>query len=432
MECIDLNTILDRNEIINSIKAILKNISSNKYDVRCGRGIYIYGSSGAGKTYFVKSLLKEMGYDIIMYNAGDIRNKSVIETITNSTMADTNIISVFNKVTKPIAIVMDEIDGMKMGDKGGINSLIKLIRSKKTKKQKSENSTTNPIICIGTHFMDKKIKELMKACSVFELKTPSDKQMVPIISILMPGMDDSFQKILILFLEGDLRKLYLIFTMYKSHNNILNVETIENIFKKKTYSEDTKDSTKELLENYIPLSQHGVFMNETDRTIVGLLWHENIVDYIDKLPKAQGIPLYHRMLKNICYADNFDRITFKKQIWQLNEMSSITKTFYCNYIFHEWKRRNIHNKKTHNNKTFDGDMRFTKVLTKYSTEYNNSLFIQFLCQKIGIDKKDILCYFRDLQKKYSENVIYNMHIQYDISKLDISRIYRYMDNISNN
>ena len=30
---------------------------------------------------------------------------------------------------------MDEIDGMNSGDKGGINSLIKLIRPKKTKKQ---------------------------------------------------------------------------------------------------------------------------------------------------------------------------------------------------------------------------------------------------------------------------------------------------------
>ena len=31
---------------------------------------------------------------------------------------------------------MDEIDGMNSGDKGGINSLIKLIRPKKTKNKK--------------------------------------------------------------------------------------------------------------------------------------------------------------------------------------------------------------------------------------------------------------------------------------------------------
>ena len=55
---------------------------------------------------------------------------------------------------------MDEIDGMNNGDKGGINSLIKLIRPKKTKKQKLEEITLNPIICIGNYHIDKKIKEL--------------------------------------------------------------------------------------------------------------------------------------------------------------------------------------------------------------------------------------------------------------------------------
>ena len=42
----------------------------------------------------------------------------------------------FTKVKKKIVIVMDDIDGMNNGDKGGINSLIKIIRPKKTKNRK--------------------------------------------------------------------------------------------------------------------------------------------------------------------------------------------------------------------------------------------------------------------------------------------------------
>ena len=57
--------------------------------------------------------------------------------------------------------------------------------------------------------------------------------------------------------------------------------------------------------------------------------------------------------------------------------------------------------------------------------------MQGLCQKIGIDKKDALCYFRDLRKKYTESEILNMHTHCDIAKLDVSRIYRYIDNITN-
>ena len=40
------------------------------------------------------------------------------------------------------------------------------------------------------------------------------------------------------------------------------------------------------------------------------------------------------MLDNICFSDYIDRITFQKQIWQFNEMSSLTKTFYNNNILH--------------------------------------------------------------------------------------------------
>ena len=88
-------------------------------------------------------------------------------------MSDKNII-LFQKEIKNIAIVMDEIDGMNSGDKGGINSLIKLIRPKKTKKQKKEQITMTPIICIGNYHIDKKIREMMKICITVELKKPSN------------------------------------------------------------------------------------------------------------------------------------------------------------------------------------------------------------------------------------------------------------------
>ena len=51
-------------------------------------------------------------------------------------------------------------------------------------------------------------------------------------------------------------------------------------------------------------------------------------------------------------------------------MSSLIKTFKNNKIYHDYFP-----KKQKYNPT---EVRFTKVLTKYSTEYNNSLFIQKL------------------------------------------------------
>jgi DNA polymerase III delta prime subunit len=419
MEQLDFNTILERETIATAIKDILINFESNKSNLSLKRGIYIYGAPGSGKTEFITSLLKELDYDVIKYDAGDIRNKSIIETITKHNMADKSVLSLFQDKPRPIAILMDEIDGMNNGDKGGINSLIKLIRPKKTKKQKLEEVTFSPIICVSNYHIDKKIKELMKVCSSFELKCPTQIQIKQIIQNTMPELDGVLASNIINFLQGDLRKLSSIYNIYQNHCSILKNEIIQNIFKPKSYNEDTKEITKKLINNKFDFSEHLTVMNETDRTIVGLLWHENIIDVLGKLPKNISIPFYLKVLDNICFADYIDRITFQKQIWQFNEMSSLIKTFHNNKIYHDtFDKQPVFN---------PTEVRFTKVLTKYSTEYNNSLFIQNLCQQLGMDKKDTFSFFLELRNNHSDEDIYGMFDSYDIGKLDINRIYRYLD-----
>ena len=355
MEQLNINNILERNKEEKCLIESLEYFEKNKKNVLTKRGIYVYGSPGSGKTYFVKNILKKLNYDIISFDAGDVRNKSIIENITKNNMSDTNIISMFKKERKKIAILMDEIDGMNGGDKGGINSLIKLIRPKKTKKQKQEDTTMIPIICIGNYHVDKKISEMMKVCTTIEIKIPTDAQIEKIIDMLMPKLEISLLKNMITFVNGDLRKVKSTYEIYKNQQTILKNKIINTMFQPKTYNEDTKQITKKLLNNYYELDKHMMVMNETDRTSVGLLFHENIIDVISKIPKEIGIPFYINILNNICIADYIDRITFQKQIWIFNEMSSLIKTFYNNKLLSNFE----HNKK----KKFNNEkVRFTKVL----------------------------------------------------------------------
>jgi SpoVK/Ycf46/Vps4 family AAA+-type ATPase len=422
MEALNLNNLLNREEEANKFKEILKNFELNKDKLDTKKGIYIYGEPGTGKSEFVINILKELDYDIIKYDAGDIRNKSIIDTITKHNMSDKNIMSLFHKKVKRLVIVMDEIDGMNNGDKGGINSLIKIIRPKKTKKQRLEEMTLNPIICIGNYHIDKKIKELMKVCNVIELKSPTKPQMNNLINQLLPLIDENIKSSIITFIQGDLRKLNTVYDLYKNKKSILNVNIIKNIFLMKSYNDDTRKITKKLINNHYSIEEHLTIMNETDRTIVGLLWHENIIDVLGKIKKDDAIPFYLKILDNMCFADYIDRITFQKQIWQFNEMSSLIKTFKNNNIYHEtFSKKKL--------KFNPSEVRFTKVLTKYSTEYNNSIFIQNLCQQLSMDKKDIFGFFLDIKNKYDidspeMNILFE---NYEISKLDINRIYRYLE-----
>ena len=220
------------------------------------------------------------------------------------------------------------------------------------------------------------------------------------------------------YIQGDLRKLDNILNIYKNKNSIIKSEIIENIFSLKSLNDDAKEITKNLLNKQYSFKDHNTLMNETDRTIVGLLFHENIIDYISLKNKKDNIKLYLKILNNICFSDYIDRITFQKQIWQFNEMSSLLKIFYNNKIFHQ---------ENSESKTLKKDIRFTKILTKYSTEYNNQIFIQNLCQQLNLDIKDMFSFFNDLKKNNNEEESFKILETYEISKLDINRINRYIE-----
>lgn len=414
-----MNQILNREKKANEIKQLLIDFDVNKDNLLLKKGIYVYGEPGTGKTAFVVNILKEMKYDVIKYDAGDIRNTSVIEDITKHNMSNKNILSLFKKQGQKIAIIMDEIDGMNNGDKGGINSLIKLIRPKKTKKQKLENVSINPIICIGNYRIDKKIKELMKVCNNIELSPIQPSQLSIILDNLMPTICPKMHDSLMTYVQGDLKKLNNMYHYYKNKLDLFVPEIIEHILQLKSYNNDTKKITGQLLNQYYPMQDHGSVMNETDRTSIGLLWHENIIDVLEKMDKSVSVPFYISQLDNICFSDYIDRITFQKQIWQFNEMSSLIKTFKNNKLYHTTFPHNVARSQP--------EIRFTKALTKYSTEFNNSQFIQKLCQKLGMDKKDLFSFFIGLFHEYDTNAIMNLLDNYDIDKLAINRIRRYIE-----
>ena len=410
MDKINLDHILNRETIKADIIKILNDIPNNK---NINKGIYLYGENGIGKTTFINNILKSLDYDIINYDSFDIRNKNLIEDIKSTNISNQNIISLFNGRNQKKVIVMDDINAMNNGDKGGINTLIKLIRFKKTKKQKKEIYTNNPIICIGNMESDKKIKEIMKVSHVIKLNKPTSKEITKIILTVLPSIDDKNLEFLVNYINSDLDKLDLFLNLYYKDNNILNY--IFDIFANEYNNNDTKIIVQNLLTESYNINQHTFIIPETERTIVALLWHENIIDLnID-------INVYLKILDNICFSDYVDRVIFQKQIWELNEMSSLIKTFYNSYIYH-----------INNNKVMIKDIRFTKVLTKYSTEFNNYIFIQKICKSIGLDKKDMFLFFYDLLEKLSHDDIVKLVEIYEINKLDIKRIDKFINNSINN
>ena len=378
----------------------------NKHDDKTKRCVYIYGPPGCGKTTFALNILKQLKYDVIKYDACDHRNKTTIENINIHNVSDTNVMDSFFKRKTNMAILMDDVDYMNNGDKGGINSLIKLVRPKKTKRQKTETISHIPIICIGLPNQEKKMKELMKCCITIELKEATPLQIVSILNTYAPEYISIAPQI-----KG-LKKVFQIIEMHDQHfKGSMDMLLYHSIH------EDAKQSTQRIMNSKCSFSEYET-MNDTDRSIISLLWHENVIDLLQKMKQPTMILLYTKILNELCFADHVDRITFQKQLWGFGEMSFILKTFYTNYLFKQENHYKI------------SDIRFTKVLTKYSTEYNNTLFIQRICCELGMDKKDMFSYMMKLRNNSDADIL--QQLNQCITLLDLNRLYRYLDKVSEN
>ena len=402
MEEIDIDTILERNTIKEKIYDFLDN-----YDETTKSGIYLYGESSIGKTLFIKNLLKEK-YSILYLDSLDLRNKNKIENFKVNNMSQNTIMNSFNKKNKKIVIVIDDIETMNTGDKGGINALAKMV--KKKKKGNNKDKLINPIICINNYFTDKKINDLRKNLLNYELDKPTEKQMYNICKELFKGMSNNDTCSLVKNINGNLNRVNLHLKNYEIFGKYIPLITYD---KNNTFYKVTEIS---LTEN-MNINNYSSIIKETDKTSISLLFHENVIDIFN----LDDNKLYLELLDNICYGDYIDRQIFQHQLWEFNDISFIIKLIFNNNILLDVKKNTKEKVKLEN-------IRFTKVLTKYSTEYSNKNFINYLCQMFNIDKKDVYLLFNIINEKLKTNdEIIKFFSNYEMKPLEIKRMYKFLD-----
>ena len=404
MKQINYIDLFNREKEKKEILDFLSDFSVNKLNMT--RGIYLLGKPGCGKTSFIEDIIPKDEYDVVRYDASDTRTKSLIPELLGNKLSNVNVLDLFSKKRKKL-IVMDEMDYMNSGDKGGVKELIKFVRAKKTKKQQKEPFVLTPVIFIGTNDNDKKIRELINVCKLVRLKNPSNIQVFEYINNIMGSLDENYKHKLVEYSSGNLRKLTFFIDFYnKDINNMKYLfDTLENKYSHHNY---TKNIIKNLYSSYVPISDYATIIKETDRTTLGLLWHENLTSIINT---EKHVELYKNILDNLCLGDYIDRIIFQNQIWQLSEQNSFIKIFYSNYYLHD----------TIEKVNVPDDIIFTKVLTKYSTEYNNYCFFQQLAQKVFLEKNDMLRLFNSKTSK-------ELMEKYYITELDIDRAKRFIKN----
>jgi len=133
------------------------------------RAILVSGPPGIGKTTTCRLVANLHGaYEVLEYNASDARGQKIIKEMSEG-IADNTTINFGGSIqkknpslTKRAIIIMDEVDGMGGGDRGGNAALIKMIKKAK-----------NPIMCICNDEHSQKIRSLSFSCYHLKFSRPT-------------------------------------------------------------------------------------------------------------------------------------------------------------------------------------------------------------------------------------------------------------------
>ena len=139
---------------IQSLQSWLENWSDSKNNKDSTNGALITGPPGIGKTTVVHLVIRNAGYNIIEMNASNERSaKAVKQWFEEASQS--------HFVGKRRVIVMDEVDGMSSGDRGGLKELAKIIRTCKF-----------PILCIANE-RTPKLKPITSCCVDIRFPRPT-------------------------------------------------------------------------------------------------------------------------------------------------------------------------------------------------------------------------------------------------------------------
>jgi len=151
-------------DIVGQDKAISE-IDKFLTNFKRGKGLFLHGPYGTGKTSSVYAFAKEKGYDILELNASDSRNQTEIKDFLSRACGQMSLFA-----TKKI-ILLDELDGLSgMQDRGASTVISSYMES-----------SAFPIIVTAFNAFEKKVAPIKKVSQLIEFSSLETKDIQQIL-----------------------------------------------------------------------------------------------------------------------------------------------------------------------------------------------------------------------------------------------------------
>jgi len=304
--------------------------------------LLLIGSPGVGKTTMVYRMCKQERYWIQEFNASHTRTGSSFRQTILPLLTDPGISKLIHPSTpNGRAILLDEMDGLSQGEKGGLQELLDYLKSKRNFKEDA------PLFLICNVMEGRVMQQLLKHCLVCTVEMPAK---ATLDAFYQKPISDSLYRL------GDLRKVY---------QGLLCDET------RGAYEQNKQDELDKNVHVAIRAAWFTLFerwepgdelaLETKDANLAGLLFHQNLPLFLDS--SAIPFEMYSSILEYIRWSDRADFWAFFHQCWNLLPLSYHLKLKYPNQLLQAFpKPATIPDLQ---------NLVYTQVLTKQSALFNS-------------------------------------------------------------
>jgi replication factor C subunit 1 len=271
----------------------------------------ISGPPGIGKTTAAVLVAKSLGYVPILSNASDERNKASVQDHLQGSLQNRSMLEFWTKTPHKSLLIMDEIDGMSSGDRGGIAELIREMRNAKT-----------PIICICNDRYNPKVRSLANHCKDIRFRRPTVQQILPRMRAILEAenihLDEGILRRIIESANGDIRQILNVLQLWSVRWQTLSAANVNDQLRATSKNIDlgpwdvvprlfgpTTESFSDRLDYYF-----------VDTNLVPLMVHEAYL----KISDSVSLQKVASAADIISVADTIDRLVYREQKWELQPL----------------------------------------------------------------------------------------------------------------
>lgn len=324
------------------------------FENRTTPAVFLVGPPGVGKTTLAYRIFKQKHLRVSEFNASHTRSGANFRKIILPLLQRGGVIHMMETGTQGgLGVILDEIDGLSSGEKGGLQSLLAYLR---------EWKPTNPgipVIFISNTIQQRMLQMISRYCLTIRVGQAHEQEVKKLIGHPAP-----------MSWNGDLRPLLR-----------------GEIIKEKEIDED--ETFKEPPDGVVPLAKWCLYsemdpyltleMENNDSNLAGLVISENIPDRLEKSKgnTREAWDIYLKLFRCIQESDYADYWAFFYQTWRLLNLSQDVKINTINlFLFKDapWKGEepSLEN------------IRYTPVLTKQSALFNAWKLLCEIADKEGI------------------------------------------------